>query len=420
MMNALFFIGIFFSFGLHAEKLSVRTGCPIAILVNADTGAILYEKNAYLPVNPASITKVASALYALSFFDDLDAVVTVEKDSLISMSKKVKISRGFSDPPYWLQPDGANISLRKGEKIALRDLFHAHIMCSANDAANVIALAAGRDVNTFTAGLNEHMKQIGCTSTRFFNPHGLSYPGHISTAYDFSLIARAALKNETLSKIARVVDYEIPKTNKSAPRKLRLFNRLINPKSTLYYEKAIGLKTGFNDEALFTLAAAAEHEGRMLVAILMQSPNDAQRFKDAITLFKAAFKEEKVFRQLFNAEENSFSRKVSGASRPVKAVLLEDVGVEYFPAEEIEIHAAIYWNELKMPILQGQKVGELAIESDQGELITAYPIFAEETAKPTLFYQIKRFMRSYGWYMLGTACLLLAAVAVAKRRKRFD
>lgn len=408
-MKTLFFLLGLFCFSLHATKLDVVVKSPIAILVNAKTGDVLYEKNAYKKVPPASITKVASALYALECNINLDEIATVPLDCIVTMSRRMKAERGYKIPPHWLQNDGTHISLQKGEKVPLRDLLYAHIIASANDASNVIAHHVGGSIPQFMSGLNSYLQSIGCHATHFHNPHGLFHPGHVTTAYDFSLIFRKALEHEELATILGTEKYTIEKNNKSAERDLRILSGLIRPTSMYYYQKAIAMKTGVNDEAGYTLATAAESGERKLVAVIMQSPSSRARFNDAKALFEAAFNETKMYRSLFNAEENVFTTNVKGARRPIKAVLHDNVGITYYPSEEKELHATISWHDIQMPVAKDDLIGDLHIEDADGNVISTYPLYALEEGVP----KVRRSAKFFLWLGL----FLTFAIAVIGFRK---
>jgi len=133
-------IVIFFPGLLKAEPIDVTVKAESAILINMDTGAILYEKNAHKVQFPASITKMATALYTLHVYGDkLDTPIKAENDSVASISKEAKKKSNYSLPAFWLEPDATHIGIKKGESLTLRDLISGMLISSGNDASNVIA-----------------------------------------------------------------------------------------------------------------------------------------------------------------------------------------------------------------------------------------------------------------------------------------
>lgn len=270
---------------LCGKPLDVKVRAPSAILMNGDTGAILYEKHAHTQVYPASTTKIATALCILEETKGiLDKKATVSAESL-----KMK---GNGDPAYGLESDGTMMQLVRGEVHTYEALLHGLMLASGNDAANVLAESICGSVPTFVDKMNAYAKSLGCKNTHFCNPHGLHHPEHYSTAYDMCLIARGALKHPKVRQVVSSISYTIPKTNKQPVREIKQPNGLIKA-GPHHYPKAIGLKTGFHSAAKYTLVAAAEHEGRTLVAAVMGADKSADRYIDAKALFEAAFAEKK-------------------------------------------------------------------------------------------------------------------------------
>lgn len=372
---------LFFASLLFSKPLDVKVHAPSAILMNADTGAILFEKNAHAQLYPASTTKVATALCLLEETKGvLDKKATVSEESLKMKSK--------GDPAYGLETDGTMMQLVKGEIHTYESLLHGLMLCSGNDAANVLAESAAGSVSAFVEKMNAHAKNLGCRNTHFSNPHGLHHKEHYSTAYDMCVIAKAALKHPKIKQVASSLFYDVPKTNKQPARQLKQQNKLIK-EGVYYYPKAIGLKTGFHSAAKYTLVSAAEHEGRTLVAAIMGTEKSGDRYLDARALFEAAFAEKKE-RRKFLALDKVFSREIEGAKTSLRATLRKEMAIEYYPAEEPFCKAFVHWNVLPLPIAKGQKVGEVHIVSDTGALLQKGELFACEEVKSTLLFRVKK------------------------------
>ncbi|MDN3507516.1 MAG: D-alanyl-D-alanine carboxypeptidase [Simkaniaceae bacterium] len=364
----------------------IRSGA--AVLMDAETGTVIYEKNGSQVLPPASITKLATALYALQFGADLDTKIRATKESLITQTKKVRVEREFSDPPYWLQSDGTTIYINEGEFLSLRDLLYADLLCSANEASNVIANALAGNIPDFVEGMNKYLASIGCKNTKFYNPHGIYYPGHVSTPYDFAIIAREALKYPTLRAISGELEHTIPKTNRSPIRHIRQSNFLLRPTSKYYYQYASGMKTGVHDEALFTLVSTAEKEGRQLIAVIFRSPTYSDRYLDSIDLFEAGFAEKKVARVLFSEGQTFFSPKIKGAKKDVKGVILQEAQCEYYPSIEPKLDASIRWHDLKMPVKKGDEIGILDVVDERQGVLKSISIYADENPKGSFSYYL--------------------------------
>ena len=390
----MFFIRIFFYFlaavsYLSAEPLSLSVNAESAILMNADTGVILYEKNARSLQYPASITKIATAAYVLKIRgDQLDEILVADQDSVAAVTSEAKRRANYTLPAYWLEHGGTHIGIKKGEELSLRDLLFGMMVASGNDASNVIAQHIGKTIPVFMANLNTYVKELGCENTAFCNPHGLHHPKHQTTAYDMALITKEALKNPMFCKIVSSTQYTRPKTNKQESTTLVQTNRLLR-KGKYYYPKAIGVKTGTTSQAYCTLVAAAKHNDRTLIAVVLKSKESEDRWLDSIKMFEAAFNQAKVQRVLLKKGSQKFTLDLPGAAKPIQTYIQKDVSIEYYPAEEPKVKCLLYWDSLTLPIAQKQRVGELRLQGSNGRIIQTVPLFAKEEVKSTWLFWFK-------------------------------
>ncbi|MDX8431079.1 MAG: D-alanyl-D-alanine carboxypeptidase family protein [Candidatus Algichlamydia australiensis] len=360
---------------LFSAPLQVPVNAKAAIVMNAETGRVLFEKKGYELAYPASTTKIATLLYALiKKGDQLEQEVEVKSYTLSRMNQEMKEARNYRIPPYWLQPDGTSIHLQRGEKISFEALLYGLMLHSGNDAANVIADYVSGSISTFTRDLNLYLKKIGCTNTHFANPHGLHFPTHKTTAYDLAKMASCGLKHPTFRKVVLSKGYNCPKTNKSDVRELVQKNELIMD-GRFHYEGALGIKRGTHSKAGYCLVAAAKYEGRTLVAVVLGCDDNKSRYRDVIALFDTAFAEKKVSRKLYNRDENLFSKQMK--KHLIKARLKDDVSLSYFPAEEPDIQVKVKWKVDALPVYVGMKVGELQIRDNQKHVITTCDLLSE-------------------------------------------
>ena len=165
-----------------------------SILIDADSGTVLAEKDANKKMYPASLTKIMTAILAIEM-GNLSDVIKVDDDT-----------------PYEI--DGSHIALEPGEMLTLKDLLYALMLPSANDAASAIAKHYGGSIEKFVKLMNDKAKELGAVNTNFVNPHGLHNNNHYTTAYDLALITRYAMKNEIFRTIVGTQKYEIQPTNK--------------------------------------------------------------------------------------------------------------------------------------------------------------------------------------------------------------
>ena len=363
---------------LLAKSLSVSVNAESAILINAKTGDILYGKNIHEPQFPASITKVATALFALTLKGDkLEAEVTAESEALASMPESAIRRSNFTLPSYYVEQGSSHIGIKKGEILKFRDLFYGMLLVSGNDASNVIAQYSGGTIPKFIEEMNKYLKTIGCKNTNFCNPHGLHNPKHQTTAYDMALVAKEALKQPFFAEVVKTVRFTRPKTNKQEASTLVQFNKLLRT-GRYQYTKATGIKTGHTSFALNTFVGAASNGERSLIVVLLKSKERSDIFTDSIKLFEAAFNEEKVTRKLITAGHQTFALTQESATKPIQTYASKDFILEYYPSEEPEVKSYLKWDDVKLPVKKGSKVGELIISNLTAKTSDTVDLFAEE------------------------------------------
>ena len=368
---------------LCASPLQVDISAKAAILINANTGTVLFEKFPDLSFWPANTTKIATALYALeSEGEDLQRETTVSTECL-----KRKLPGSYEGVAWWLDSDAPVIGLKRGEKFPLVTLLEGMLVTSGNDAANALAEGISGDIGTFMHHLNEYLVSIGCKATHFCNPHGLHHEEHISTARDLALITRKAMQRADFCKVVSQVSWTRPATNQQPQQDFSQTNRLLRP-GRFFYEKAIGTKTGYHARAGYHLVASAEQEGRRLIAVVLGCETSDDRYHDTKRLFETAFGEKKVRRTLFSGQE-CYSCQIEGAKTALRAILAAETAIEYFPSEEIEVAAKILWDIPHLPIYKGQKVGEIRITDAQNIVVQSTPLLAQEEVKGTLLFVLK-------------------------------
>lgn len=380
-MRFLLAISFLWACSLAAGTLHVDVSAKSAILINADTGVLLFEKESHRLSYPASITKVATALYALEKKGHvLDEMATATRECIIQYGTKGK----KAEIDYGMEVDGTNIGLRLGESLSLRVLLYGLLLSSGNDAANLIARHISGDFESFMRDLNRFLVSKGIRETNFVNPHGYPHVDHKTTAYDMAMITKEALKHPFFCEVVKTIRFPRPQSNKQPQSYFIQKNRLVKP-GPYYYPKAIGIKTGYHSEAGYTMVAAASHEGRTLIAVVLGCPSPSSRYRDAINLFEAAFKEEPISRTLFSKADDAFMREIKGGKGSLHAVLKDDLKIAYFPAEETPFKTVLQWSDLKLPIAQGQLVGRVDVVAENGKILQSGPLFASKNVEKKAF-----------------------------------
>ncbi|MEN9654914.1 MAG: hypothetical protein RL235_1026 [Chlamydiota bacterium] len=390
MCNALFksfnlsMLVLFAIIRTYAEPLRVEVSAASAIVMNAKSGVVLYEKNARVPAYPASVTKVATALFTIDHYCvDLGRKVTVTGEALRTMI------HGTNSPsmPHWQDPAGTMMGLKRGEVVSVEDLLYGLMLASGNDAANALADALGESIPQFVDAMNDYLRSIGCLKTCFRNPHGLHHPEHVTTAYDLALMARKALTFPIFRMIVASQAYQ----RVSGQKKIEHVqgNQLIRPSKKHYYPKAIGIKTGYTSMAQNTLVAAARHEERELIVVLLGCPTRDDRYQDARRLFEAAFAEISRTKRVLNTDR--YTKQISGGQRPLVASLKTPCDITFYPSEEPQCKAVLHWLAFSLPIEKGQVVGTIQITDERGELIVSRDIYAEEAVEMTWLEKVRRY-----------------------------
>ena len=226
---------------------ALDTSAKSAVLIDAASGRIIYEKNSGQCLPMASTTKIMTALVALENADK-DADVTI--------------------PPEAVGVEGSSVCLKAGEQMTLEQLLYAVMLESANDAASAVAHIVGGSIDDFALMMNEKAQSLGLVNTSFANPHGLDAQNHYTTAYELALISAQAMKNDDFKKIVGTYKYRIP-MSESGYRYLMNHNKMLK-----MYDGAIGVKTGFTKKSGRCLVSAAEKDGLMLIAVTLNAPND--------------------------------------------------------------------------------------------------------------------------------------------------
>ncbi|GLB60737.1 D-alanyl-D-alanine carboxypeptidase family protein [Cytobacillus sp. NCCP-133] len=236
-----------------------------AILSDSESGAILYEKNADKKMFPASLTKIATAIYAIEN-GDLNDITTVSKEAA--------------------EVDGTRVYLEEGEEVTLKKLVQGMLINSGNDAAWAIAEHLDGSMDRYSENLNAYLKEkVHVEHTHFVNPHGLHDENHYTTAADLAKLTNYALQNETFKEIFGTK--ELKWWGKSWETTLITHHKML--KGEVPFEGVTGGKTGFVDEAKQTLATSAENESIKLTAIILKADFKRDIYKDTINLLSFGF-----------------------------------------------------------------------------------------------------------------------------------
>ena len=364
------------SFSAFAEEAAPETNttqteltlaAETAVLMDASSGEILYNKNAEQQMYPASITKLMTILLALEN-GQLTDEITFSHDAI-----------------YNIEQGSAHIAIQEGETLTLEQVLRAIILRSANEASNGVAEYVAGNTDAFAVKMTERAKELGAKNTNFVNANGLHDENHYTTAHDMALIAKELLTHEEYRSMMSETYYEIPPTNKQTEiRYLHGQHQMLNPNSIYYYEDALGGKTGFTNEALNTLVTYAERDGMELIAVVMKC-NGADHYTDTAALFDYGFENYESVK-LLTASEHTASVKVTETykDKPVdRGTITISPAVDVYHSllkgtdpSAVTVETDIP-ESIEAPIAVGQVVGTLKV-SLNGKLLKTVDLVAQD------------------------------------------
>jgi len=331
---------------------AVSTSATSAILMDADSGRVLYEQNADRKMLIASTTKIMTALVALRNGN---------------LSDEVKVSKNAA------YTEGSSMYLKVGETLTLETLLYGLMLCSGNDAAVAIAEHIGGNVDQFARMMNEEAQALGMTSSSFANPNGLDHEAHYSTARDMANLARAAMENETLVRIVSTKQITI------GGRTMSNHNKLLS-----YQDGCLGLKTGYTKAAGRTLVSCAEKNGQRLIAVTLQDGND---WVDHQVLYDYGFSAYPLKRVAVLGQPITRFPVSGGEKSRVSLVAAENfawpVGADESLKMTIEVEQG-----LCAPLIAGKMVGEAVFELN-GCKVGRVGLLCGETVAPRVESALK-------------------------------
>ncbi len=337
-----------------------------SILMEVSTKTILYEKNKDSQVAVASLTKMMAQILILE---------AIESGNL-TWDEQVKASSnaaGYGGTQIYLQP---------GEMMSVRDLMKGITMASANDATVVLAERIAGSEEAFVKMMNEKAQKLGLKNTNFMNPTGLDEDNHYSSAYDMALIAIELLKHDEILEFSSVYEDYL---RTDTPNKFWLVN---TNKLVRFYDGADGLKTGFTDNAGYTMAVTAKRNDMRLIAIVLGEAVSKVRNQETTSLLDYGFNLYKV--QVIKKQGDVIKTvDLNKATKnKVDVILDRDITVLSKKSDtEKSYTEKVNINEVKLPLKENQIVGNIEIY-DQGKQIGSYPLIVKENVKKKNIFKL--------------------------------
>lgn len=340
-----------------AQAAGPEVSAQSAVVLTADTGTVLFEKDGHTPRPVASTTKIMTALLALEAAQE-------RGDPLVDITQEM------------VAVEGSSMGLQAGDSISLTGLAAGMLLASGNDAANAAALYLDASLESFAARMNQRAAALGMEDTHFVTPSGLDGEdaqglGHLSTAYDMALLARAALEDQAFRQLCSSPSLAVEFAEPVKRVTYTNHNKLLTQ-----YQGCVGVKTGFTKEAGRCLVSAAERDGALLIAVTLNAPND---WEDHTALLDYGFSQVEPY-QLAGGDVRL---TVPVVGSPVEVVSLRgsnggEVTLPLGQGAQVErvVHAPKF---LYAPVEAGEQVGEICWYLE-GQLLGSAPLTAAGAA----------------------------------------
>lgn len=330
--------------GIPAYAAPENVSAVSAIVIEAQTGTVLWEQNSREKRAMASTTKIMTAL------------LTIEAGDL---------DREFTVDPLAIMVEGTSMGLREGDRVSRRDLLYGILLPSGNDAANAAAVSVSGSVTAFVKLMNSRARELGLNDTHFATPSGLDAEGHYTTAYDLAKLAAYALRDDTFREIVGCTSADVEFGNPPYKRTLYNSNKMLKR-----YDGAIGVKTGFTDNARRCLVSAAERDGATLVAVTLNAPDD---WNDHAKMLDYGFTQVRAY-----PLETSCAEKVAvaGTGQSV-GVYAHKETLALTPEQRTKLTRRVLLPGFVYgSVERGDRLGELLFLID-GEVVGRVPLFAD-------------------------------------------
>lgn len=347
VLSVLLVLGIVMPFfGVRAVAAEPSVSAVSAVLIEAETGTVLYAKNAEEQRAMASTTKI------------MTAILTIEAGDL---------DREFTVDTYAIMTEGTSMGLREGDIVSRRDLLYGILLPSGNDAANAAAVSVAGSMSAFVEKMNEKAEELGLKNTHFVTPSGLDADGHYTTAHDLADLTAYAMRNEIFREIVSCKSKQVEFGN--PPYKRTLYN---SNKMLTRYDGAIGVKTGFTDNARRCLVSAAERDGVTLIAVTLNAGDD---WNDHTKMLNYGFTRVSSY-----PLETGCSAKVAVAGTGKKiGVYAENSALSLSPEQRQKLERRIVLPRMIYGgVNKGDELGSLEFYLD-GKPIKSVPLYAAES-----------------------------------------
>lgn len=364
----------FFSlFGCVSAEEDFAPNSKSAILIEASTGKVLFEKNSDEQLKPASMTKIMSMLLIMEAVDA----------GKISLSDSVMISKNAASM------GGSQIFLQEGDTYKVEELLKGIAIASGNDAVVAMAEKVGGSVENFVTMMNEKATELGLSNTHFANPHGLDADNHYSSARDMSIMARELVKHEKILEFTSIYEDYLKKPDGSSTWLVNT-NRLVR-----FYNGVDGLKTGFTEGAGYCITTTAKRDSMRLISVVMGVETSDKRSSDSTNLLNFGFNTYQV-KSILKANEILGTVKIIGGKVEQTEVILEKdiTDISKVTDESKSFTHELSLNEVKAPVQVGDIIGTVIIKNQNGEIVAEENVTVKESVSKASIWDLwKRNLR---------------------------
>ena len=359
---------VLFPLKVFADDTLLAENSKSAIMIEASTGEIIYEKNIHERFNPASMTKMMSMLLIMEAIEN----------NVISWDEMVTVSENASSM------GGSQILLETNEKMSVEDLFKGVAIASGNDAVVALAEKIAGNEAVFVKMMNDKVKELGLKNTNFVNPHGLDAQNHYSSAYDMAIIAKELVKYEKVLEYTSIYEDYLRENTK---RKLWLVN---TNKLVRFYDGVDGLKTGYTNLAGYCLTATAKKYNMRIITVVMGEPDSKTRNSEVSEMLDYAFAQYMVTTVVKKNQVLDTIEIEKAKDKKYDIISLKDINILHKKGEKVDKKYKLKLNNISSPIKYKDKVGTLTISNGTKIPVTV----AKDVVKANILELYKKYLEN--------------------------
>ncbi|MCR6106501.1 D-alanyl-D-alanine carboxypeptidase [Salipaludibacillus agaradhaerens] len=368
-LSVLFFLTHIGFTSAEETTLEFAEEATSAILMERDTGTVLFDKNSHERLPPASMTKIMTMLLIMEAIDE----------GRLNWEDKVRTSERAASM------GGSQIFLEPGEEMTVKEMMKGIAIVSGNDASVAMAEHLAGSEKEFVRLMNDRAKELGLTNTLFANSNGLPADNHYSSAYDLAIMGKALLQHEKITEFTSIYE-DYLREDTSDPFWLVNTNKLIK-----FYPGVDGLKTGYTEEAKYCLTASANKDGMRMISVVMGAPATKDRNRYITEMFDYAYSQFELHNR-YQPEDILAEAKIDkGASRSVQLVPATPVSLLIKKGQSLDglTEKVTVSDHVRAPVKKGDQLGIITLHQD-GKEVLSQPLVAKEDIKEASIWQLMK------------------------------